>query len=81
MGAAFVKGVAFNADGSIQSCLFCDICADKPGYRQTEVAYENDKVVVFSPLGRCAAQHWLVRPPVGGLVLVVGRSIEWVTGW
>lgn len=61
MGAALAKGVAYNPDGSVRECLFCDICADKPGLRQTEVAYEDDRVVVFSPLERCAAQHWLVR--------------------
>ena len=60
MGAALAKGVSYNTDGSVKACLFCDICANKPGARRTEVAYEDDKVVVFSPLERCAAQHWLV---------------------
>lgn len=31
MGAAMAKGVSYNADGSVKSCGFCDICADKPG--------------------------------------------------
>ena len=54
MGAILGKGVKYTADGEIESCLFCNICAGKQ--RQTEVAYEDDRVVVFAPLGPLAEQ-------------------------
>ena len=60
MGGMSSKGVTYGANGEIERCLFCNICAGQK--RQTEIAYEDDRVVVFSPLGRCAAQHWLVVP-------------------
>lgn len=44
MGVALSKGVQYNEDGSVKNCLFCDIIADIPGKRQTEVAYQDDKV-------------------------------------
>lgn len=63
MGNLLAKGVEYEADGStIKRCLFCDICSDQPKARQTEVAFEDETVVVFAPLGMCARQHWLVVP-------------------
>ncbi|KAM3575338.1 hypothetical protein VYU27_002801 [Nannochloropsis oceanica] len=63
MGGLLSKGIEYEADGmTVRQCLFCDIAADKPGLRQTAVAFEDDKVVVFAPLEPCASEHWLVVP-------------------
>lgn len=45
MGGLLSKGIEYEADGmTVRQCLFCDIAADKPGLRQTAVAFEDDKV-------------------------------------
>lgn len=45
MGGLLTKGVEYEADGvTVKQCLFCDIAANKKGLRQTEVAYEDEKV-------------------------------------
>lgn len=63
MGAALGKtwkGVSYGQNGEVESCVFCKICEGID--RKTEVAYEDQRVIVFKPLARCAAQHWLVVP-------------------
>jgi hypothetical protein len=48
MGGLLSKGVEYEADGvTVKNCLFCDIAANKPGLRQTAVAFEDDKVGGF----------------------------------
>jgi len=45
MGGLLSKGVEYEADGvTVKQCLFCDIAANKPGLRQTAVAFEDEKV-------------------------------------
>ncbi len=63
MGGLLSKGVQYKADGmTVKQCLFCDICVDKPKMRQTAIAYEDARVVVFAPLEKAALEHWLVVP-------------------
>ena len=55
-----VKGVTYGPNKDVISCIFCDIVADKPKARRTEVVYEDEKVVAFVPLDVCASHHYLV---------------------
>lgn len=60
MGGATSKGVRYKADGSLESCLFCDIAANVGSVRETEVLFEDDQVVVFLPREVLASTHYLV---------------------
>eukprot|EP00639_Heterosigma_akashiwo_P037536 CAMPEP_0194713590 /NCGR_PEP_ID=MMETSP0296-20130528/5431_1 /TAXON_ID=39354 /ORGANISM="Heterosigma akashiwo, Strain CCMP2393" /LENGTH=189 /DNA_ID=CAMNT_0039612407 /DNA_START=164 /DNA_END=733 /DNA_ORIENTATION=+ len=63
------KGVSYGQNGSVFSCVFCDIAAKKvqpgkPGDPASfrELVFEDDKVVCFRPIKHAADLHFLVIP-------------------
>lgn len=55
------RGVVWNVDGTMKSCLFCDY-ASGTGEETTKLLYEDDLVVAFEPVKTAAKQHFLVIP-------------------
>lgn len=59
------RGIVWNVDGTIRSCVFCDIASgeirEHPEHL-TKVVYEDNLVVAFAPLKIAAKQHFLVIP-------------------
>ena len=53
------KGVTYDSDGNVVSCLFCRICNLKePG----EILFSNDDYVVFRNINPVTTNHVLVTP-------------------
>ena len=65
MGQTQWKGVTYESNGSVKSCLFCQIAQKKikPGSNEEGVLlYEDDDVVVFRPRQPMATRHVLAVP-------------------
>eukprot|EP01061_Rhynchopus_euleeides_P010951 TRINITY_DN20521_c0_g1_i1.p1 TRINITY_DN20521_c0_g1~~TRINITY_DN20521_c0_g1_i1.p1 ORF type:complete len:188 (+),score=49.42 TRINITY_DN20521_c0_g1_i1:79-564(+) len=56
-----VKGVRYNADGSVQKCIFCEIIAGRSP-EERPLLYKDDKVAVFVPRTTGAMVHYLSVP-------------------
>lgn len=59
MGANGSKGVSYDEEGHVTSCIFCRIIAGEP-VGGTRVLYETPSVVAFRPRGPAASRHFLV---------------------
>lgn len=55
------RGVVWNVDGSMRSCVYCTV-ASGAGDEDTKLVYEDDMVVAFAPLKIAAKQHYLIVP-------------------
>lgn len=61
MATAPSKGVQYNEDGSVKTCVFCRIVAGtEPGGAQ--LLFQNEHLVMFRPAKPCADKHFLVVP-------------------
>ncbi|CAN0349223.1 unnamed protein product [Laminaria digitata] len=56
------RGVEWNVNGTMKSCLFCEYAAKT---KDKELVFEDDLVVVFRPLKKAAKQH--LYPAPGGM--------------
>lgn len=65
MGQKQWKGVSYDPDGAVKSCLFCRIAQKRmnPGRDgKGELLYEDEDVVVFKPREPMATMHILAVP-------------------
>lgn len=53
------RGVEWNVNGTMKSCIFCDYAAKT---KERELLFEDDLVVAFRPEKRAAKQHLLILP-------------------
>eukprot|EP00752_Nemacystus_decipiens_P010230 g9115.t1 len=53
------KGVVWNANGEMVSCIFCDIAQHRA---EKKILFEDDLVAAFAPQKPAATQHILVIP-------------------
>lgn len=53
------RGVVWNVDGTLKSCIYCDYASKK---KEKEILYADDLVVIFAPRKKAAKQHVLVVP-------------------
>lgn len=80
------RGIVWNFDGSVRSCIFCDYASQR---REKKLLYRDDLVCAFYPDKSAAKQHILIIPchrhvsNVGNLfstdahVLDRMRSVAW----
>ena len=54
-----IKGVTYNEDGSVVSCLFCRICNKT---EPADILFSNDDYVVFKNINPVTKNHVLVAP-------------------
>lgn len=59
MGARGSKGVSYDEEGHVESCVFCRIIAGE-AVDGTRVLYETPNLVVFRPREPAASHHFLV---------------------